>query len=101
MAISCIHASISSVQTNIAPGDSHVGLSGLLGMTVVVGSHQQLTNCAININFLSIQHPDPITQVCRKGQPQQVGDLKQCCQRIDFPKGQDHPQNQKPEQKQP
>ena len=35
VAISCFYASISSAQTNIVPGDSHVGLSGLLGMTVV------------------------------------------------------------------
>ena len=35
MAISCFYASISSAETSIVPGDSHVGPSGLLGMTVV------------------------------------------------------------------
>ena len=42
MAISCFYVSISSAETSIVPGDSHVGLSGLLGMTVLVGCCQHL-----------------------------------------------------------
>ncbi|MBR4290571.1 MAG: hypothetical protein IKT52_08015, partial [Oscillospiraceae bacterium] len=59
VAISCFHASISSAKTNIVPGDSHVGPSGLLGMTVVFDGFRadfSATNYQITMSLRGAWH---------------------------------------------
>ena len=52
-------------------------------------------------SFLCIQKPDTEIQISSEGQPDQIGNLQLCSQRIHLPEGQNHPQYQSPQQQQP
>ena len=67
VAISYFHASISSAETSIVPGDSHVGLSGLLGMTVVFAGFRTdfaATNCQITMSLRGAKRRGNLLLLC-------------------------------------
>lgn len=51
--------------------------------------------------LLLVQHPYAVIQVGGKGDPEQVGNLHPCGQRVHLAEGDDHPHNQPPQNQQP